>query len=178
MVIVSQSLPVVSGAPLRADGARETETVSETITPGSARARVFNTPVEVNPLPQDRHLALAPRCGVPHVPAGVVRGPRRQRLDDDLVQDRLGRGAAAVAAPRLPCLADAVCRRDVAQDGGRSGEAVVVAAGGADLVLGPLAGVEPVGRSISPSARSRRASARTSCARLIAASSSARRGSS
>ena len=71
--------------------------------------------------------------------------PGGKRLDDDPVQHRADGGAPAVGAPRFPRIADPLRRGNVTHDGGRSGEPVIFPPRGADVVLGALPDIEPVG---------------------------------
>jgi hypothetical protein len=105
----------------------------------------LDTPVEFDALPQDRHFAFAAEGFVLAVARDVGVCSRGKRLDDDPVQHRADGGALAVGAPRFPRIADPLRWGDVAHHGGRSGEPVILPPRGADVVLGALPDIQPVG---------------------------------
>ena len=70
---------------------------------------------------------------------------RGKRLDQDAMQHGADRGAPAVGAPRFPHITDPLGRGDVAHHRGRSGQPVIFPPRGADVVLGALPDIQPVG---------------------------------
>ena len=79
------------------------------------------------------------------LPATLAFCSGGKRLDDDPMQHRADSGAPAVGIPRFPRIADPLRWGNVAHDRGRSGEPVVFPPRGADVVLGALPDIEPVG---------------------------------
>lgn len=91
-------------------------------------SRGLDAPVELDPPAQRGNRAFAADSGVFHASGGIGGRARRERVDDDSVQNGFDRGALAVDVPRLPGIADPLGGGNVTQDGRGPGQLVVVAA--------------------------------------------------